>query len=163
VVETLAVADGLAGLLGEAEAKSARADLANLSVRSVVIRTVREMMRYDTPKLIVEAGKLFELVLINDDMMPHNLAIVVPGARQDVAVAAQTMKPDELDAQGRAFMPKSDKILGATKLVNPGKSERLMITAPTTEGQYEYVCTFPGHWTIMWGTLVVTKDPALLK
>ena len=163
VVEALTVAEGLAGLLGDAEAKAARADLANLSVRSMVIRTVREQMKYDTPRLIVEAGKPFEIVLINDDMMPHNLAVVAPGARQDVAIAAQTMKPDELDAHGRAFMPKSDKILGATRLVNPGKSERLMLTAPTTEGQYEYVCTFPGHWTIMWGTLVVTKDLTQVK
>ena len=163
VVDTLAVADSLAGLLGEAEAKTARADLANLSVRSIVIKTVRELMKYDTPRWVVEAGKPLEIVLTNEDMMPHNLVLVTPGARQEVAIAAQTMKPDEFDAQGRSFVPKSDKILGATKLVNPGKSERLMITVPTTEGQYEYVCTFPGHWTIMWGTLVVTKDPAQAK
>lgn len=163
VVEALAVADALAGLLGEAEAKAARADLANLSVRSIVIRTVREQMKYDTPKLTVEAGKPFEIVLINDDMMPHNLVVVAPGARQEVAIAAQTMKPDELDSQGRAFIPKSDKVLGATRMINPGKSERLQMTAPTAEGQYDYVCTFPGHWTIMWGTLVVTRDPGQVK
>ena len=29
---------------------------------------------------------------------------------------------------------------------------------PATEGEYEYVCTFPGHWAIMWGKLIVTKD-----
>lgn len=25
-------------------------------------------------------------------------------------------------------------------------------------GAYEYVCTFPGHWTVMYGQLIVTKD-----
>jgi hypothetical protein len=25
-------------------------------------------------------------------------------------------------------------------------------------GEYEYVCTYPGHWEQMWGKLVVTKD-----
>ena len=32
------------------------------------------------------------------------------------------------------------------------------MTAPAEPGDYEYVCTFPGHWTIMNGLLVVTKD-----
>ena len=30
--------------------------------------------------------------------------------------------------------------------------------APAEPGDYEYVCTFPGHYVIMWGKLVVTKD-----
>jgi azurin len=163
VADTLTTADALAGLLPDAEAKAARAALNDIGVRSIAIRTVREQMRYDTKRIVVEAGKPFEIVLINEDMMPHNLAIVAPGARQEIALAAQTMRPDQNDAQGRAFMPASDKILAATKLVNPNQRQAIQLTAPTQEGDYEYVCTFPGHWTIMWGTLVVTKDPALLK
>jgi azurin len=92
-------------------------------------------------------------------MMPHNLVVVAPGARQEIGVAAGSMRPDQLDAQGRAFIPASTKVLGATKLVNPGTSAHLRLTAPTTEGTYDYLCTFPGHWMIMWGTLIVTKDP----
>ena len=26
------------------------------------------------------------------------------------------------------------------------------------EGTYPYVCTFPGHWAVMKGELIVTKD-----
>jgi hypothetical protein len=32
------------------------------------------------------------------------------------------------------------------------------MTAPNEEGLYEYVCTYPGHWMVMWGQLVITKD-----
>ena len=32
------------------------------------------------------------------------------------------------------------------------------MAAIRTEGVYEYVCTFPGHWAVMFGQLVVTKD-----
>jgi len=32
------------------------------------------------------------------------------------------------------------------------------MNAPGKEGEYEYVCTFPGHSMIMWGKLVVTRD-----
>ncbi|MBU6327828.1 MAG: hypothetical protein KGQ89_09375, partial [Verrucomicrobia bacterium] len=34
----------------------------------------------------------------------------------------------------------------------------LRVAAPEKEGTYQYVCTFPGHWTIMKGELIVTKD-----
>jgi len=49
-------------------------------------------------------------------------------------------------------------VLGATKLTEPGHKETIKLTAPNKEGEYEYVCTFPGHWMIMWGKLIVTKD-----
>ncbi len=29
--------------------------------------------------------------------------------------------------------------------------------APSKPGEYEFVCTFPGHAVLMWGTLSVTK------
>jgi hypothetical protein len=51
-------------------------------------------------------------------------------------------------------------ILGATRMLEPGQSETLRLVAPPEEGVYEYVCTFPGHWMVMWGQLVVTRDPA---
>ena len=50
------------------------------------------------------------------------------------------------------------RVLGASKLLEPGQKETFKITAPGKEGEYEYVCTFPGHWLIMFGKLVVAKD-----
>jgi len=29
---------------------------------------------------------------------------------------------------------------------------------PNEEGDYEYVCTYPNHWMMMWGQFIVTKD-----
>jgi hypothetical protein len=43
-------------------------------------------------------------------------------------------------------------------LLEAGQSETLQLTAPEQEGVYEFVCTFPGHWQVMWGQFVVTKD-----
>jgi hypothetical protein len=69
------------------------------------------------------------------------------------------MRPDQLDKQGRAYIPQKDKrVLQASRMLEPGQKETLKVTAPSREGEYEYVCTFPGHWMIMWGRLVVTKD-----
>ena len=54
--------------------------------------------------------------------------------------------------------PIASDILEATKLVEPGTKETLKFTAPKEEGDYEYVCTFPGHFMVMWGKLAVVKD-----
>ena len=48
--------------------------------------------------------------------------------------------------------------MAATKLVEPGARETLKLTAPSVEGENEYVCTFPTHHQVMWGWLIVTKD-----
>jgi hypothetical protein len=68
------------------------------------------------------------------------------------------MKPEELDHEGRAYIPKNPDILAATKLLLPTERQSLSLKAPETEGTCEYVCTFPGHYQVMWGQLVVTKD-----
>ena len=157
-IETVQAGGELASLLPPADAARIRKELRGLGVSVFVIKTIREQMRYDTPRLVVEAGKPFEIILENLDAMGHNLVIVKPGTKEKVGTAAATMTPDKLDTQGRAFLPKSDDILAATKLVEPDQKETLKFTAPAVEGEYEYVCTVPGHFAIMNGKLIVTKD-----
>lgn len=157
-VEIVQTAEDLAGALSPEAASRLRRQLREVRVAVHVVRTVREQMRYDTPRIVVEAGKPFELIIENDDFMPHNLVIVTPGSRPAIGTMADAMRPDQRDRQGRAYVPRSDQILAATKLLESGQREVLRVTAPTEEGEYEYVCTFPGHWPVMWGRLVVTRD-----
>jgi len=135
-----------------------RAGLRELRVAVYVIRTVREQMRFDTARLVVEAGKPFEIIVENADFMPHNLVVVRPGTRDRVGMAGAMMRPEDLDPQGRAFVPVSDAVLAATRLLVAGERETLRLTAPTEVGDYEFVCTFPGHHQVMWGWLIVTPD-----
>ena len=157
-IETVQVANELSALLPAAEAAAARKALRELSVSVYVIKTIREQMRYDTPRIVVEAGKPFEIILQNMDAMGHNLVVVKPGMKEKIGTASATMTPDKLDGEGRAFLPKSPDIIAATKLVEPDQKVSLKLTAPTEEGEYEYVCTVPGHFAIMNGKLIVTKD-----
>ena len=157
-VETVQVANDLSGLLPADQAGALRKELKAYRVDVYVVRAVREQMRYDTPRIVVEAGKAFEIIVENDDFMPHNLVVVKPGAREAVGKASATMTPDKLDRSGRAFVPDSTDILAATKSIEAGQRATLKLTAPTTPGDYEYVCTFPDHYQMMWGRLVVTKD-----
>ena len=157
-IETVQLASDLAGLLPKEKAGAVRSELRDLSVPTFVVRTVREQMRYDTPRIVVEPGKPFEIILENADFMPHNLVVVKPGKREKVANAAALMKPEDDDGRGRAYVPKTTDIIAATRLIESGQRATLTMTAPNEEGQYEYVCTYPNHWMMMWGQLIVAKD-----
>lgn len=157
--EVLKTANELTALMPAARAAVARQRLMDLRVNVFVIRAVREELRFDTKRLVVEAGKPFQVILENPDLIPHNLLFVQPEASQAVAEAVQAQAPDVLDRAGRAYVPDGDpRVIAATKLLEAGQNETLQVTAPSTEGEYEFVCTFPGHWSVMRGKLVVTRD-----
>lgn len=145
----------MATLAGNADV---RKELRGLGVSVFVVKTVREQLKYDTARLVVEKGKPFEVVFENSDVMPHNFVIVEPGKHLEIGQAAMTMTPDIKDKQGRQYLPKGFTPIAASQLLEPGEKEKLQVKAPNQEGEYEYVCTFPGHAVIMWGKLVVTKD-----
>ena len=148
-IETEQLAEDLAGMLPPEQATAIRKELHSLRVPVFIVRTVREQMRYDTPRLVVEAGKPLEIRVENGDFMPHNFVVIQPGTRTVVGDKAFVMKPEQLDSAGRSYIPDTPYILAATKLLNPGDSESLKLSAPADEGDYEYVCTFPGHFQVM--------------
>ena len=43
-------------------------------------------------------------------------------------------------------------------MVPADQQNTLTFTAPTTPGEYPYVCTFPQHWYRMYGVMVVVDD-----
>ena len=146
-------------MAGLAANSAVRKELRGLGVSSFVVKTVHEQMRFDTQRLVVEKGKPFEILLENADVMPHNLVIVEPGKHMEVGMAAATMGPnDNRDRQGRTYLPKGHRIIDATRLLEPGQKEKLQVKPIGKEGEYEFVCTFPGHAALMWGKLVVTAD-----
>jgi hypothetical protein len=122
-LSTLQFTEGLVTLLPASRAADVLKDLRELRVAVFVVGTVREQMRYDTPRLIVEAGKPFEITFVNSDLMPHNLTIVTPGSRKRIGELAMKMKPQELDDRRRAYVPKDDAILAATRLLENGQRQ----------------------------------------
>ncbi len=155
-VELTQVGMEMAGLAGNA---GLRKEIRSMGVAVFVVKTVHEQMRYDTQRLVVEKNKPFEIIFENADVMPHNLVIVEPGKHMEIGMAAATMGPnDNKDKQGRTYLPKGHSFLDATRLLEPGQKETIKVKPINKEGEYEYVCTFPGHAAIMWGKLIVTKD-----
>ncbi len=156
-VNAFQFANDLAALLPPDKAAAAGKTLRALGVRVFVIRTIPERMLYDKNLIVVEAGKPVSLILINDDAMPHNLVVTLPGAVAEIGPITETMPPDP-DSSGRLYIPSSPKILHGTKLVEPGQQASLSFVAPKEPGDYQYVCTFPGHWRLMVGKLAVVED-----
>jgi putative heme-binding domain-containing protein len=60
----------------------------------------------------------------------------------------------------RNYVPPTDKILVASRLLAPREAQKLDFNAPPKPGVYPYVCTYPGHWRRMYGAFYVVEDIA---
>jgi putative heme-binding domain-containing protein len=156
-VDAAQLVDRLLPRLSEQESKALRQRMQDITVRVVRIKTVAEEMRYDVKHFVAAAGKPIQLILQNEDLMPHNLVIVQPGTLKEVALQAATMAPDAL-TDGKQYVPVAPQVLFATKMIQANKQERLTFTAPETPGEYPFVCTYPNHWMRMYGVMVVVAD-----
>lgn len=156
-LDTMEFADALASLLPADRAKAVRLELRELGVRVVRIGTVFEKMSYDKDAIAVRAGKPVEFLFENSDLMPHNLVITQPGALEEIGLLseADAQKPEHA---ARQYVPQSNKILLASKLLQPRDVQQLSFTAPTKPGVYPIVCTYPGHWRRMYAALYVVDD-----
>ena len=156
-IDASQLVDRLLPRLAEQESKLMRKRMQDIAVRVVRIKTVAEEMRYDLKHFVAAAGKPIQLILQNDDLMPHNLVIVQPGTLKEVALQAAGMAPDAM-TDGKQYVPAVPQILFATKMIQANKQERLTFTAPETPGEYPFVCTYPNHWMRMYGVMVVVAD-----
>jgi putative heme-binding domain-containing protein len=157
ILDALQVADSLAALLPLDEARQVRRELGELGVRILRLGTVPDQMLFDKERLAVRAGKPFEVIFENSDLMPHNFALLQPGALEEVGLLAEATA-SQSGAAERGFVPRSDKVLAATRLLQPRDMQRLALVAPQKAGIYPYVCTYPGHWRRMFGALYVVDD-----
>ena len=122
----------------------------------ITIKTVPEAMKYDKKEFSVPADKTIILVLENPDAMQHNLVIGKPKSLEIIGNAANKMITQK-DAAEKNYVPAIPQVITATPLVNPNETYRLKFTAPSQPGDYPFVCTFPGHWSIMNGVMKVVK------
>ena len=125
------------------------ADMAQLSI------TGNDQMQFDKHELRVKAGQKVKLTLhhsgkMSVDVMGHNWALMAKGA--DMAAIGQAAA----EAKDNDYIPKSkeDQILAHTKMIGGGETTTVEFVAPPA-GTYDYMCTFPGHYALMKGKLIV--------
>jgi azurin len=122
----------------------------------IVLKVVKDVMKYDKQLITAKAGTTIQIVLQNPDFMQHNFVLIKPKTLEKVGAAADKMVTDPNGAKMN-YVPKMPEVLKATPLINPGGKYTLTVKLPDVPGDYPYVCTFPGHWRIMKGILRVTK------
>ena len=141
-----------------AEPKAAPTETSETSSDKEVVTielTGNDQMQYDQLFLQVDAGTRVKLTLTHSGkmakaVMGHNFVLLKEGTSMAgfVKEALQAVDNDYIP-------PNSDAIIANTKMLGGGESDTIEFDAPAP-GSYDYICTFPGHFAVMKGKLVVS-------
>jgi azurin len=119
--------------------------------------TAGDTMKYDVTQIDAKPGEDLKVVLTNNGTQPilvmgHNWVLLKAGS--DVAA----FDAAALNSKDTGYIPAalSDEIITHVDLLGPRKSGEADFKAPTTPGDYPFLCTFPAHYQAgMRGTLTV--------
>ncbi len=109
-------------------------------------------LKFDRTLVKVRAGQKLQVTLTNPDEMLHNWVLAYPGKGQAVGQLALEMG---IDGMERNYVPDSDDVIAHTAILQPDTTETIYFTAPLEPGDYEFICSFPGHAAVMTGILRV--------
>ncbi|MEE2888424.1 MAG: PVC-type heme-binding CxxCH protein [Planctomycetota bacterium] len=131
------------------------------NLKTIKISCVAEKMKFTVERFEVKPRQPVKVVFTNSDATDHNIVFVRPGKAEAVGIAAAVMAQDPKNANSD-FVPKSKSrlILHASKMIGPTRKSKIDVMrfrAPNKPGVYPYICTFPGHFTIMKGEMVVRR------
>jgi putative heme-binding domain-containing protein len=126
--------------------------------RKIAIATGTNLS-FATRSFRVQPGEAIHFTLRNPDVVPHNWAVVKPGTLERVGQLANQLISDP-EAAVRQYIPLTDDVLAYTDVVLPSDQFTIFFRAPTTPGRYPYLCTFPGHWLVMNGEMIVEEVTA---
>ncbi len=109
---------------------------------------------FDQTEIVVKRGERISLDFKNTDTIPHNWVLCAPGSGERVGMASNQMLANP-QAAAMHYVPDSDEVLHYTPMRYHNHRYTLNFNAPAEAGRYPYLCTFPGHWAVMRGELVV--------
>ena len=122
---------------------------------ATVSLTGNDAMQFNVKEIKIAAGRTVKLNLKHIGKAPlatmgHNFVLLKAGTD----VAAFAAKATAAKATGH--IPESEKasVIAHTKLIGGGESTSIEFPAPAA-GTYDYICSFPGHYAIMRGKLIV--------
>lgn len=113
-----------------------------------------DQMQYDKKELKVTSGQTVALTLkhtgeMDKAVMGHNFVLLKAGVEMS-EFATKAMAAKETD-----YIPEDQSdIIAYTGVIGGGESVTITFEAPAP-GTYDYLCSFPGHYSIMNGKLIV--------
>ncbi|MFM8497321.1 MAG: plastocyanin/azurin family copper-binding protein, partial [Planctomycetia bacterium] len=111
-------------------------------------------LAFKTPELRAQAGETLALTFVNPDVVPHNWVLAKPGTLATVGTLADGLIADP-EAVARHYVPTTDDVIAYADITEPGKEQTIDCSVPDAPGRYPFLCTFPGHWKLMNGVLIV--------
>lgn len=111
-------------------------------------------LTFDQAEIRVTAGEPIRLTFNNPDAVPHNWALIKPGQLRQFGDLTNKLIQDP-NAAANHYLPQTGDVLAYTDVVEPYATFTIYFNAPKTPGRYPYLCTFPGHWMVMNGSLIV--------
>lgn len=124
--------------------------------KSVTI-SANDDMKFDVTKIEAKPGQKLIITLKDTGTAPkfsmgHNLSVLTKGTNVNKFIEAGA----EHAANSYIDPAMKGNIIATTKLLGPGESDTITFSAPMVPGDYDFVCTFPGHAAVgMKGKLVV--------
>ncbi|MFM7184960.1 MAG: DUF6797 domain-containing protein [Planctomycetota bacterium] len=113
-------------------------------------------LAFTTPELRAAPGEPLAITFVNPDVVPHNWVLVRPGTLDAVGRLADGLVADP-DAVARHYVPETDDVIGYADITPPGERQTIHLVAPSAPGRYPFLCTFPGHWRLMHGVMIVAE------
>ena len=124
------------------------------SKETLIIINSNDLMKFDRNELRVFEGQKITLTLnhkgkMSKEIMGHNFVLLKKETNlNDFAQKAMLARENE-------YIPKGNETIAYTKMIGGGESDTITFTAPE-KGSYTYICTFPGHYGLMKGVLIVS-------
>jgi len=113
-----------------------------------------DQMKFAQTEFTVQPGQTVTIVFENTASSPamqHNV-VVLNSADEET-----TKRVGQAALNAPNYVPDDPAVIAATDVAKPGGTTEVTFTAPETPGEYTYVCTYPGHYVTMQGTMVVEK------
>ncbi len=87
-------------------------------------------------------------------LMSHNFVLLKKNADpRHIAAKSRLAK-----SNGYISPEVEDQIIAHTGIVSGGQADSVTFTTPATPGKYEFICTFPGHFSAgMFAMMIVKK------
>jgi azurin len=112
-------------------------------------------LQYAQKELRVKAGSKVALTFRNlDPSMPHNVAIVKPDRLTAIMDASMKLAASP-EGLAKHYVPEDKGVIALSPLLQTGNSYVMYFRSPRKPGTYPYLCTYPGHWQVMQGKLIV--------
>ena len=117
-----------------------------------------DAMQFNTKEIVVDKScDEFTLTLVHAGKLPkaamgHNVVITKAGDKQAVANDATAAGPTK-----DYLKPDDARVIAHTKMLGGGEKDSVTFKTAALEagGDYDFFCSFPGHWAIMSGKVVV--------